>query len=157
MEKRIYIEPSIVSYLAARPNRDLISAARQQITHDWWENRRADYSLFASSLVVDESSAGNAEAAARRLYFLSGVSLVEIGDDAIELSKALVLQTGLPRKAGVDAVHIAVAACHGLQFLLTWNMAHIANAELRPKIDRVCRDFGLEPPILCTPDALSEV
>ena len=156
MASRVYIETSIVSYLAARPNRDLISAARQQITHDWWSNRRGGFELYASSLVVSEASAGHPGAAGRRLAFISELPLVEVGDDAVALSNTLVRDSGIPESAAVDALHIAVAACHGLEFLLTWNMTHIANAALRPGIEQACRDFGIEPPVLCTPDELVE-
>ena len=157
MAQAVYIETSIISYLAARPSRDVVSAARQQLTYEWWDRRRAEFDIYISELVVAEIREGDPDAAQRRLTFVEGVELLDITDDATALAQYLAEQTGLPEKARADALHIAVAACHGVDYLLTWNSAHIANAELRPKIEALCRDRGYEPPVLCTPDELMGV
>jgi predicted nucleic acid-binding protein len=154
MPPRVYVETSVISYLAARPSRDLVTAARQQITHDWWRRRRPHFEVFVSQLVLDEARAGDPEAATRRADLLVDLPLVEITSVAVGLARRLIEAAGLPQRAGADALHIATAACHGLEYLLTWNAAHIANAEYRPRVERTCRAHGYEPPALCTPDEL---
>lgn len=154
MSERIYLETSIVSYLAARPSRDLVTAARQQLTHEWWARRRPVFDIFISELVVAEAAAGNPDAAERRAQLLQDLPLLNISEEATALARTLMRTVGLPSGAGADALHIALAAWHGMDYLLTWNSAHIANAELRPKVERACRERGYEPPVLCTPDEL---
>lgn len=154
MPPRVYVETSVISYLAARPSRDLITAARQQLTREWWRHRRPQFDVCVSQLVLDEARAGDPEAAARRAEFLVGLPLLETTREAVELARRLLQAVGLPPQAGADALHIASAACHGVDYLLTWNAAHIANAEYRPRVERTCRAHGYEPPVLCTPDEL---
>jgi predicted nucleic acid-binding protein len=150
----VYLETSIISYLAARPSRDLVTAARQELTREWWGRRRASFEMFVSEAVIAEARAGDAEAAARRLAILADLPLLNITPEVTRLARALAKALGLPQQAAADAVHIATAACHGIEFLLTWNSTHIANAELRPAIEEVSRNSGYTPPILCTPDEL---
>jgi predicted nucleic acid-binding protein len=154
MPERVYLETSIISYLAAHPSRDLITAARQQITHEWWSRRRLEFEVYISEIVVAEAAAGDADAARRRAQWMEGVPSLSISDEATALARQLVQAARLPDRAAVDALHISLAACHGMHYLLTWNSAHIANAEFRPKVERACRDNGYEPPVLCTPDEL---
>jgi hypothetical protein len=157
MPERVYLETSIISYLAAYPSRDLITAARQQLTHEWWGRRRPEFEVYISELVVAEATAGDADAARRRNQWIEGLPSLSISDEAIALARVLVRAARLPDRAAVDALHISVAACHGMGYLLTWNSTHIANAEFRPKVERACRDSGYEPPVLCTPDELMGV
>jgi predicted nucleic acid-binding protein len=154
MPPRVYVETSVISYLAARPSRDLITAARQQLTHEWWRGRRTEFEVCVSQLVLDEASAGDPEAAARRAAFLAGLPLLDVTSAAVVLARRLLDVVGLPPQAATDALHIATAACHGAEYLLTWNVAHIANAVHRPRVERACRAHGYEPPVLCTPDEL---
>jgi hypothetical protein len=154
MAERVYLETSIISYLAAHPSRDLIVAARQQLTHEWWARRRPEFELYVSELVVAEAAAGDADAARRRSQWIEGLPSLSTSDEAIALARALVQTARLPERAAADALHISVAACHGMHYLLTWNSTHIANAEFRPRVERACRDSGYEPPVLCTPDEL---
>ena len=155
MAPKIYLETTIISYLAARPSKDLITAAHQQVTHDWWQNRRQDFELFSSQLVIQESSAGDAAVAQTRLQLLSDISLVEVNVDCVSLARALVERGPIPEKAAVDALHIAIATVHGMDYLLTWNCKHIANAEMQTAVSRICRSAGYEPPVICTPEELS--
>jgi predicted nucleic acid-binding protein len=155
MKPRVYIETTIVSYLTARPSRDLVLAAEQEITREWWGGRLV-YDLFISQLVLDEAGAGNADAAALRLNVLGEAVLLDTTEDAISLGRYLLEAGGLPVKAAADALHIAIAAVHGLDYLLTWNCTHIANARKRGKIDSLCRAAGYDPPIICTPLELEE-
>jgi len=150
----VYIETTIVSYLTARPSRDLVQRAHQQITRRWWRTRRSDFDLFISPLVLQEAGDGDAKAAARRLAALSGVPILAAVPGALAIAHALRDRGPIPGRAEADAMHIAIAAAHGVEYLLTWNCTHIANAQMRPDIERLCREEGFEPPILCTPEEL---
>jgi hypothetical protein len=153
----VYLETTIPSYLTAWRSPELVMAARQQITRDWWDNRRHDFELFVSQLVIDEASAGDPAAAARRLEVLEGISLLEPHDDTQVLVDALIRDLSLPDRAAADAVHIALSVVNGMDFLLTWNCTHIANAAFRPVIESACRSLGYELPVICTPEELLTV
>jgi hypothetical protein len=153
MKPRVYLETTIPSYLTAWPSRDLIRAAHLQITREWWANREP-FDLYSSRLVVQESQAGDAAAAADRLAALAGIPLLEQTPDAAALAERLLQGVPLPERAAADALHIAIAAVHGMDYLLTWNCTHIANVTLRPRIEAVCRAAGYEPPLICTPEEL---
>jgi hypothetical protein len=156
MKPKVYLETTIPSYLMAWPSRDLVTAAHQQITREWWETRRQDFDLFISQMVIDEASAGDREAAARRLEILAALPLLDPGNEAAELAQALIEHVPLPESAAADALHIAIAVVNGMDYLLTWNCTHIANAALRSKIEAVSRSQGFEVPIICTPEELLE-
>ena len=153
---KVYLETTIASYLSAWPSRDLVTAAHQQITREWWQTRRRDFDLFVSEAVLQEAEAGDPEAAARRLEVLAGIPVLEMRGEAVSLAEALLGQVLLPRKAFVDALHIALAVVSGMDYLLTWNCTHIANAALRHRVESVCRSLGYEPPVICTPQELLE-
>ena len=152
---RVYLETTIPSYLAAKPSRDLIVAAHQQITRDWWENR-SRFDLFISQIVIQEISSGGQEAAAKRLEFTDNIPVLALTDEAESLAAEFISQTAFPKTAVVDAVHVAIAVINGMDYLLTWNCAHIANASLRVKIEQICRSKHYEPPVICTPEELME-
>lgn len=154
MSPKVYIETTVVSYLTARPGRDLIIAAHQQLTQEWWENRRTDFDLYSSQLVIQESSAGDAVMAQKRLEILNEIPLLDVNREAIFLARTLIEKGPIPERAAVDALHIAVATVHGMDYLLTWNCKHIANAEMQAAIAKICREAGYEPPIICTPEEL---
>ena len=156
MKPTVYIETSIPSYLTARISNDLRVAANQNTTIEWWETRRPDFELFISEFVVTESSLGDPEAADKRLATIADLPELAISDAARTLAKALISEGPIPPKAEIDAYHIAVAAVNGIEYLLTWNCTHIANAVMRSKIEDVCRKHGFEPPIVCTPLELME-
>ena len=156
MKRRVYIETSVISYLASRPSRDLVVAGRQQLTHTWWELRRPAFDLVISQVLLDESGAGDLDAARRRLAFIEGLPLLDVTTEAAELAATLIERVPLPPHAAADAAHIAVATVHAVDFLVTWNVAHIANAALRRRVEDVCRAQGYSTPILCTPDELME-
>lgn len=154
MKATIYVETTIVSYLTARFSRDLVIAAHQQITQEWWINRRSEFELFISQFVVQEASMGDAAMAQKRLSELQDIPLLGVNQDVGNLAQRLVDDGPLPKKAAVDALHIAVATVHGMDYLLTWNCKHIANAEMQSRIAAVCRESGFEPPVVCTPEEL---
>ena len=154
---RVYVETTIISYLVGwLSQHDLYVAANQEFTRDWWANKRHNYELFASAVVVKEARDGTPELAAGRLAFLKDVTLLQVTNDADELKSELLRQAALPRKAELDALHIAVAAVNGLDYLVSWNCKHIANAVTLPKIYAICRKAGYEPPFVCTPLELME-
>jgi len=157
MKSKVYIETSVISYFAARPSRDLIIAANQQATHEWWHTRKNDFTTFVSQLVIQEAEAGDAEAASCRLEALENIPMLDILDDAVRLAEKLIEQKAIPENASEDALHIALAAVHGMEYLLTWNFRHIANAAMRANVELVCRLNGFEPPIICPPLELMEV
>jgi hypothetical protein len=150
MRPTTYIETTVISYLTALPSRDLILAAHQQVTRDWWSARDA-FELYVSQFVLDEASAGDAAAAARRAEALRDLPVLDLTRDAALLAAEFVRAGGVPAKARIDALHIAVASVPGMDYLVTWNCTHIANAQMRGRIEAICRGAGFDPPIICTP------
>jgi hypothetical protein len=154
MAKRVYIETTIPSYLAAWLSRDLRQAARQQITHDWWNQERHKYDLCISQGVLNEAGTGDPDAAKRRLTLIQHLPLLELNEGAKAIAKAIMASGLLPEKATRDATHIAVASAHGVDFLLTWNCRHIANAAIMKELGEIVEARGYEMPLLCTPEQL---
>jgi predicted nucleic acid-binding protein len=157
MKPRIYIETSIPSYLTSRRSRDLIAAANQELTQEWWETRKDDFDLVISEFVSREAAADDPDAAKNRLAAITGIPELNITNEVSQLAQILIDKVPLPEKVLLDALHIAVATIHGIDYLLTWNCTHINNAEFRPKIEALCRLQGYEPPIICTPQELLKV
>ena len=151
MKPKVYLETTIPSLLTARPSRDVLIAGQQQATRDWWQDRRQHYQLFISGLVLAESRRGDASAAKARDEILAGCKVLEYSVAAQNLAREILATRLLPAKAAVDAAHIAVAAVHGMDFLLTWNCRHIANAAIVDKVRAACADKGFAPPVICTP------
>ena len=156
MPPRVYVETSVISHLASRPSRDLVVAGHQQITHEWWQQRRRAFQLVASQLVVQEAAAGDPALAKARLGILAELELLEATDEARELARSLSERGPIPSEAAEDALHIAIAVANGVDYLLTWNCKHIANAAMRSAIEDRCRSQGYEPAVLCTPEELLE-
>ena len=157
MGSSVYIETSVIGYLAMRPSAHLVTAANQQVTREFWDDHRSRFDLFVSLAVVDECFAGDAEAAAERDVFLQDIPVLGVNDDVLSLAQSLMTGIPLPEKADVDSVHIAVAAVNGLDYLVTWNCKHIANPALCGTIEAVCRAAGYVAPLICTPLELIEV
>lgn len=155
MKSKVYIETTIVSYLVALPTKDLIQSAHQESTRQWWAGRTR-FDLFVSRVVGAEVRRGDVRAAARRMAALRGIPRLALRREAVRLADDIVRKGALPAKARVDALHVGVAATHGIGYLLTWNLRHLANAVIRGKIEEAVRDAGLVPPIICTPEELME-
>ena len=134
MMPKLYLETSVISYLTARPSRDLILAAHQQITRDWWDFKRKNFQIFVSQLVIQEAGAGDSEAAQKRLQALENIPLLDLTQEVLALAKALLDDGILPTRAKEDALHLAAAAVHKMDFLLTWNCRHIANPDILRRI-----------------------
>ena len=156
IKRRVYVETTVISYLAAWPSRDVVRIAQQQQTREWWDVRREDFELVCSELVIQEASAGDASAAAERLQVLAGMRVLQIGHETAALAGRIGRGVCLPARAQADALHVAIAAINGIEYLLTWNCRHLSNAVLRPRIESICRDAGFEPPLICTPPELME-
>ena len=155
--KRVYIETSIVSYLTARPTSDLLAAAWQKATMDWWDTQSGRFDLYTSDVTMEEAGRGDSGAAARRLQALSDIPLLELTDSVAALAKALLQGNALPSPALDDALHVAACAAHGIDYLLTWNFRHLDNAETKPVIRSVCATHGYSAPEICTPQELMGV
>ena len=153
MKRKVYIETSVISYLTARPGKTILGAAHQQITLAWWETR-TQYELLVSESVLRECGAGDPDAAQKRLAMVSDVPLLLITEQAMDIADSLVKQGIVPLKAAEDALHIAVATVHGVDYLLTWNCRHIANPELQRGIAAYLERTGLCLPFICTPEEL---
>lgn len=156
MKPKVYLETTVLSYLTAWPSRDVVIAGHQQVTRDWWAACPERFELVASELVVQEASEGDAQAAEHRLAILRNLPLIETSEAALNLARQLVAAAAVPQKAADDALHLAIAATNGVEYLVTWNCRHLANATMRASIEAVCRAAGYEPPIICTPDELLE-
>lgn len=154
MKQSVYIESSVISYLAARPSRDVVIAARQAVTLDWWENHRHRFDLFVSELVEEEVSRGDAEAAELRIQMVAGIEKLASSDAAERLTEHLMSKRAVPAGSEEDAAHIAIAATHGVDYLLTWNFKHINNAEKKANIEAVVESCGYACPQLCSPEEL---
>ena len=156
MKAKVYIETTVISYLTARPNRDVVITGHQKITRDWWQTCRERFEFVASQLVVREASAGDSRATQERLENLATLALLEVTEEAVSLAQELLSTGAVPEKAAEDALHLAIAVTNGVEYLLTWNCKHLANATMRTKIEDVCRSAGYEPVIICTPEELLE-
>lgn len=156
MKELVYIETTIVSYLTSRKSRDIVVAAHQAITQRWWHERITKYELVISELVIREASVGDPDAAASRLETLKDVGILSLSEEAISLAEILVSRGPIPRQYVEDALHIAVAALNGVDYLLTWNCKHLANAAHRSRIESLVEKAGYGCPIICTPEELME-
>ncbi len=153
---RLYLETSVVSYLTALPSRDIVTAARQRITRDWWQTRRADFDLYVSEFVLAEASSGDPHRAALRLDALRGIPETGLTERSYAFAAHLHKIGALPRKAALDALHLAAAVTGGVEILLTWNFKHLANPKTRSLVDHASRFFGFQPCIISTPEDLLE-
>lgn len=151
----VYVETTVISSIAGRLHPNPLIASRQVASRRWWSQARTEFQLFVSQLVVDECLAGDPAAARERVDQLAGIPRLQITDAARKLANALLDQKAIPASEPRDALHIGIAAAHGVQYLVTWNFKHIANATLRDRITEVCRDVAYEPPIICTPEEIA--
>lgn len=154
MKPRVYVETSVISYLTARPSRRPIVAGHQAITREWWDSAPLLYDCYISEFVLEEASAGDAAFAKARVEALKKLKLLETTKLSKALAGAFLASGTLPAKAAIDAAHLAIAAVHQIDFLVTWNCRHLANAALWAKFKAVCDRLGLATPVICTPAEL---
>lgn len=157
MKPAVYLETSVVSYYTARPSRDIVTAARQALTREWWEESKARFDVHISILVIEEAKAGDPEAAQKRQLAIAGMPIVEVNEAAEKLAKHLLDHALIAEGSSEDALHIALATVHGMDYLLTWNFRHINNAEMKAEIGRAIELFGYECPIICSPEELGGI
>jgi hypothetical protein len=153
MKQIVYIETTIVSLLVSRPSRDIVMAGHQQLTREWWEKRRLKFACFISEAVLDEVRAGNAEQAALRLLAIDGFPRLAATPEAERLAGDF-LRGVLPPKAARDAAHLAIAAVAHVNYLLTWNCSHLANAQILDRLEPIATAAGFKLPRVCTPEEL---
>ena len=151
MSETVYIETSIIGYLSARSSNNLTLMAHREATLNWWDNRRSQFTLYISQVVLDEVARGDREVATQRLEILRNFPLLEIDQSVQNLASQFLSKSNLPAKAADDALHIAAATVYGLDYLLTWNCKHIANAQIQKKLLQISLDAGYELPTICTP------
>ena len=151
----VYLETTVVSYLTAKPSRDIVIAGHQQSTREWWA-RKQDLRIVASQLVLQEAGKGDTQATQYRMDMLKGVELLEITPDATNLAHDLIEHGVVPETSIEDALHVAVAVVNGCKYLVTWNYRHLAGAGVRARIEAFCRNRGYESTIICTPEELLE-
>jgi len=150
----VYLETTFISYLVARPSRDLIVAAHQQATQEWWAIRRSAFTNCISQVVIDEASVGDPDEVQKRLAIIGSLPALEITGGAEALTQAIMAAGILPPHAVRDAAHVALAAVHAIDYLLTRNCRHLANAQIARRIALVCEKLGYQMPIICTPEEL---
>jgi hypothetical protein len=151
----VYLETTIPSYLAGRPSRDLVIAAHQQITHDWWGRARASFDLYISEAVLEEIRAGDPAVAAKRLEVVSGLPVLELRQDVRYLVSLYSDRLNFPPQAQADVLHIAFAVSYGLDYLVTWNCKHIANGYFIRRLLKVNQEIRRPTPVILTPEELS--
>ncbi len=157
MKESIYLETTVVSYYTSKPSRDIIALAHQEITRQWWPMAIRRFNLFISEVVIEEAGLGDQEAAKRRLEELKDFPRLELNDKVEEIAKIYMEKLEIPEKSFRDAAHIAVASVHNIDYLATWNCAHLANGEIIKKLMKINKTFGIHTPIVCTPEELMEV
>jgi hypothetical protein len=153
---RVYVESSVVSYLTSRIGRDPIVAGNKALTKLWWTHALKNYDLVVSQTVLAEVGSGDPDAAKRRLDLLTTIGRVPVTPEAIDLADILLKKGALPKKAFVDALHVAICAMNDIDMLVTWNCTHIANATMQNVIEQTCREAGYTPARICTPIELME-
>ena len=157
MKPTVYIETTVISYLTARPSRDLIIAAHQQITHEWWEKALPHFAVFISPIVLEEISRGDEQAAKLRLEGVSSFPLLEVLPEVRELAESYFSAMEIPEKARADSYHLALATWHGMDFMVSWNCTHIVSGRVKKTIEEINSTYGIRTPIVCTPEELMEV
>jgi len=150
----VYIETTFISYLVSRPSRDLLVAAHQQATRDWWFERRQIFECYVSQVVLDEVSAGDPEEAKTRMAMIGTFPVLEITEEAESLAAAIIASGAIPPQAVRDAAHIALATVNDMDYLLTWNCRHLANGQIIRRVAVVCNQKGYNMPVICTPEEL---
>ena len=149
-----YIETTIPSYYVARPSNSLLQAARQANTRAWWDSGCSGFDLYTSQETIDETARGEPVMAESRLALIRDLPMLEVSETAAALTRTLLAKGLIPTQAASDAIHIAVASAHGMDYLVTWNFKHIANPHIRERLRQVVLACDLMLPVICTPEEL---
>jgi hypothetical protein len=153
---KVYLESSVISFYANRRSKDLVVAAYQEISVDWWEKELHKYQPYVSQFVVEEISRGDSHAAKSRVNAIKNFPLLDLPDEVFDLAKSYLKEVQIPRKSQLDAFHISAAVVNRMDYILSWNFHHIANVFVKEKIQRINKRLGFETPIICTPEELIE-
>ena len=155
LKPKVYLETSVIGYYASRRSRDIITAARQELTQEWWEEALPQFEAYISALVLREIGVGDETAVLERQEAIAGMAILEISEEARALAETLVESGAIPKIYPEDALHIALATVNGMDYLVTWNFTHINNAVMKGDIEQVCENMGFECPVICSPEELS--
>ena len=150
----LYIETTIVSFLAGWVSRDSRTAKMQVMTRGWWASHRHKHNLYVSDIVYQEASKGDDDVAQERRGILEALAVLHPSDPTRELATLILAECRLPEREYNDAHHAAISAIHGIEVLLTWNCSHLANENMIPRIGRACEAYGYAPPAILTPQQL---
>lgn len=156
MPESVFIETTIPSYHVARRARDIVHAARQELTIEWWASRRSAYELYTSQPVLDEAARGEETMAVARIELLREIPLLTINEAVTSVAEKLIERGIIPERVADDALHISCAAVHGMDYILTWNCRHIANPHNQRRIRETLSAQGYEVPVICTPEEFLE-
>ncbi len=156
MKATVYIETSVISYLTAQISRDLVVAAHQQLTIEWWQQALPQFQPFVSPVVLDEIAKGDPDAAKSRMDSVAGFGILDISPDVRDLAERHFAAIELPDRARADAYHLALAVWHGVDYLVTWNCTHIAGGKVKLIVQKVNAGWGIGTPIICTLEELME-
>lgn len=151
---KIYIETSVISYLVARPSKDLIVAAHQQITYDWWHDELPKMAPHVSEFVYYEAARGDNNLAQRRLNLIKDFEFIEKNTITEDLADEYLQETKLPEKCRLDCLHMAIASIYGMKYMASWNCKHIVNGVITDKISEVNNSYGISTPNIRTPEEL---
>ena len=157
MKKTVYIETTIVSYLTGRPSGDLLIAARQLQTRQWWDEESKKHELLVSNAVLEEIAEGDTDQASKRLALIEGISVINMSDNVKDVAESLIHKCSIPPNSYYDAIHVAICAVYDIDLLLTWNCKHLANPFMLPKSYSVLQALGYTSPLIVTPEQLLEV
>jgi hypothetical protein len=150
----VYVETTVPSYLVARRSRNLVTAAHQQITHDWWSSARERFELFASVSVLDEIQRGDPEYVLKRMEIVRDFEVLQFTSDVAELIREYSHRCVLAGSATADLAHFAYAVAYNMDYLVTWNCRHIANGQVIKRLTKINREIGRPTPVIVTPEEL---
>jgi predicted nucleic acid-binding protein len=156
MRRRLYLETTVVSYLVARPSRDLLIAGHQAATRELWPRLSTVYETFVSALVFAEAGRGDAAQARMRRTAMAPFRMLDVDDESRRLAEKIVAGKGVPEEFPEDALHLAIAALHGMDAIVTWNFAHLNNPFTRLVVRQIVIGEGYRCPEICSPDELLE-
>jgi predicted nucleic acid-binding protein len=153
--KTVYIETTIPSfYHETRQEPEMV--ARRQWTRRWWDQCASSYDLVTSEGVVAELQEGEYETQSAAVALVADLPRLEVVDDIADIIDVYLANHLMPKERLGDALHLALASYHKCDFLLTWNCAHLANANKFEHIRIINTRLGLFVPALVTPMELCE-
>ena len=156
MKPTVHVETSVISYYTARPSRDVVVLGHQETTRQWWPRALERFQLVVSEVVLSEISEGDQQAAGERLRAVEGLPRLPLSPQCDEVAKRYLKELPLPGRAVRDAAHLAIASVYAVDYLVTWNCGHIANALIRRRLAETNGTLALATPIICTPEEMME-